>query len=403
MRKYFKGFITGILISSILLLSITIFGETIETILNGVNITINGVRVAESGENYTLSNGSEVPNSILYNGTTYLPIRKISELLEKNITWDGITKTITIYDSESDSIRLNDDVKNNESLTFDINDLNLSFNINQVVQDANSLRIYTSCKNNSNKYGVVFGNSLYVYIDDIEYRMQKDMLFDISANEEKDVLIYFEPINNVSKIDLRAYNSWDIHKKNILAEVKNLIVDNNQNDTTIYTEPLNINPLDNHEELLKILEDNFSVLKTEIGETEFVFEIYKNNSEKIDYDYKIEVSYDLTFFMRVEDSLEYSIEMREKSKNQLKDFQEKIARTCIVAFPHSKLKGSYFRDGYRYDAIKEGYFTIEYFSWQNYTYKLNYNIHDDAYYKTELSCFRWTSDRDDGLKIEGIE
>ena len=44
-------------------------------------------------------NGNQV-YPIIYNGTTYLPIRAISELMKEPIEWNGVTKTIFIGDGE---------------------------------------------------------------------------------------------------------------------------------------------------------------------------------------------------------------------------------------------------------------------------------------------------------------
>lgn len=41
------------------------------------------------------ANGSKV-YPILYNGTTYLPVRAIGNLMKKDVGWDGTTKTITL-------------------------------------------------------------------------------------------------------------------------------------------------------------------------------------------------------------------------------------------------------------------------------------------------------------------
>jgi hypothetical protein len=59
---------------------------------------LDGQQVGTANTNYTLSNGDQVPFSILYNGTTYLPIRKISELLGKEVGYIAETKTITLGD-----------------------------------------------------------------------------------------------------------------------------------------------------------------------------------------------------------------------------------------------------------------------------------------------------------------
>lgn len=103
MKKFIKGYIAGLL--TIILLTGTVLGATnaeqIEVFFNNINIAYNGDTVAKQGENYTLSNGSSVPYSILYEGTTYLPLRKISEIFDKEIEWDGTTYTANLADKET--------------------------------------------------------------------------------------------------------------------------------------------------------------------------------------------------------------------------------------------------------------------------------------------------------------
>ena len=47
--------------------------------------------------------GQEV-HPILYNGTTYLPLRAIGELMDKNVNWDQSTKTATLSGSRGGSV-----------------------------------------------------------------------------------------------------------------------------------------------------------------------------------------------------------------------------------------------------------------------------------------------------------
>jgi|GEM_PF-3951804 hypothetical protein len=68
----------------------------LDALINNVNIMLDGKIVSNKGSNYTLSNGSQVPNSILYKGTTYVPIRKLGELMGKDIGYIGETQTVVI-------------------------------------------------------------------------------------------------------------------------------------------------------------------------------------------------------------------------------------------------------------------------------------------------------------------
>lgn len=100
MKKTLKGFVLGVIITTILMSTVIGVGvkETIEVLFNSVNLSVNGSITSKVGENYTLDNSEEVPYSILYKGTTYLPIRKVSEILSKEVGWDGNTSTVSIND-----------------------------------------------------------------------------------------------------------------------------------------------------------------------------------------------------------------------------------------------------------------------------------------------------------------
>ncbi len=97
--KQAKYFVMGFLVATLMFSTMT-FGagikRSIEVALNSVNISVEGVMKGQIGENFKLPNGDSAPFSIVYNGTTYLPIRKVSELVGKDITWDGNTSTIDL-------------------------------------------------------------------------------------------------------------------------------------------------------------------------------------------------------------------------------------------------------------------------------------------------------------------
>ena len=97
MKRYIKGLITGLLIGAAVT-AIPAVAENIDALFNEVRININGVDKVQWGESITLSDGTQTPYSILYNGTTYLPLRKTAELLGKEAYWNGDSKTVSVVD-----------------------------------------------------------------------------------------------------------------------------------------------------------------------------------------------------------------------------------------------------------------------------------------------------------------
>ncbi len=95
-KNTLKGIVAATLAGVITVCSIPAIAQGIEALMNSVNIKLDGVKVASVDESYVLQNGTSVPYSILYEGTTYMPIRKVSELLDINIGWDNDTRTVLV-------------------------------------------------------------------------------------------------------------------------------------------------------------------------------------------------------------------------------------------------------------------------------------------------------------------
>ncbi|GAB6107757.1 hypothetical protein [Fusibacter bizertensis] len=101
--KRLQGFILGLMATIIIFAAFPTFADTVSVVFNTINLKINGVEVAKAGDQFTLDNGDKVPFSIIYKGTTYLPLKKIGQLLDKSIVWEGTTKTISVNDNGSQS------------------------------------------------------------------------------------------------------------------------------------------------------------------------------------------------------------------------------------------------------------------------------------------------------------
>jgi hypothetical protein len=71
------------------------FATVISASFNKINIEVEGSLKAVSGEYFVRTTG-DVPYSILYMGTTYLPLAKVCEFVGYDVSWDGETRTVYI-------------------------------------------------------------------------------------------------------------------------------------------------------------------------------------------------------------------------------------------------------------------------------------------------------------------
>jgi len=106
MKRKVKGFAANFMavLMALSLFFNTVQAEGVTTInveLNRINVTINGIAAGTAGMDYALDDGTMVPFSILYNDTTYLPIRKVAELLGMDVSWDETTSTAGINTRKS--------------------------------------------------------------------------------------------------------------------------------------------------------------------------------------------------------------------------------------------------------------------------------------------------------------
>lgn len=106
MKKFLIGFLAAsalfVLTGAALVMSGTVEFST-------VNVEVNGQRVGSVGETYTLGNGEQAPYSISYKdakggATTYLPVRKISELLGVDIQWDGANNAVQVIEGTEQNV-----------------------------------------------------------------------------------------------------------------------------------------------------------------------------------------------------------------------------------------------------------------------------------------------------------
>ena len=93
MRKRLQGLLVGILIG-VLLTGGLVFAkqgsEMIEVVYQNVKLYVDGVLITPKDAN------GNIVEPFISNGTTYLPVRALSEALGKNVSWDGSTSSVIV-------------------------------------------------------------------------------------------------------------------------------------------------------------------------------------------------------------------------------------------------------------------------------------------------------------------
>ncbi len=95
MKKRLQGLITGMLIGALLTSGI-VFAKNIQETINAVYMN---VKLVIDGEEITPKDANgNIVEPFIYNGTTYLPVRAIGEVFNKDVHWDGENATVYVGD-----------------------------------------------------------------------------------------------------------------------------------------------------------------------------------------------------------------------------------------------------------------------------------------------------------------
>lgn len=95
MKYGVTGFTLGALFFSGIALGAT---NKIEVSFDPVKFIVDNVDKTPANGKFN-NNGSSVPSSIIYSGTTYVPLKLVGDMMGKPVGWDGKTKSILFGDS----------------------------------------------------------------------------------------------------------------------------------------------------------------------------------------------------------------------------------------------------------------------------------------------------------------
>ena len=172
MKKRLQGLIAGILIGTMLTSGMVFakqISDTAELFYNNIKIYIDGGEIVPKDAN------GNVVEPFTMNGTTYLPVRAISNAFGKDVEWDGATQSVYIGkkdqtkpDNYLDRIQYNDYKEGYEHNDFTI--------INGTVTDYNN-KIYTN--------GLLFNAYAWNPVADDSNQAQISMSYPLNSQYKK--------------------------------------------------------------------------------------------------------------------------------------------------------------------------------------------------------------------------
>lgn len=92
-KQTIKGFFSGLLTAALILaLAVPAMAA-----MKDIKVSVGGISIYVDGQLKVPVNAQGTPvDPLVYDGTTYLPVRAISNMLGKEVTWDGDTSSIYI-------------------------------------------------------------------------------------------------------------------------------------------------------------------------------------------------------------------------------------------------------------------------------------------------------------------
>lgn len=224
-----KGLLLGFTLSSVLFAGIPAFAEgaveNIEVALNSINLIVNGKKVAA--------------DNILYNCTTYVPIRAVAEMMWENVVWDEESNTAGIFDKDykpSDSSSFNPEILDKVPKQVSIKsaywggDSNIPADFSKHVGPNEFVVISDTWENTSADYSV--SSSI---IDAFQQLCDRELI--LSAVGHPDVKVNFYPTANYGSSPTK--NGWitmwkitvqDSSLKNIVSGVKYKLIPSNNSE-----------------------------------------------------------------------------------------------------------------------------------------------------------------------------
>lgn len=164
-------------------------------------------------------------------------------------------------------------------------------------------------------------------------------------------------------------------------------INNNQPSPTT-TPTQTVNAPTTVSELETYLNQNFSSLVTPMGTMRLTNNVIENPTNQLPFDYWIQTSWEITSVdtdipFNIAYSNKYTDAQKEATKEILRQTQRNIYNKVHEFFPTKKLDGGFYNGFYKYPATHEGFESIQFLSWYNYTPELG------TYNEATMAGFNW--------------
>ena len=234
--------------------------------------------VVDGTERTFYSATGQEAHPIVYNGTTYLPLRAIGELMGKNVNWDQSTLTVTISGTRntSDVVGTPDKNPKSQSITAEIRD-DFTIVVDGVTQK------FTDANGNV-AYPMLYNGSTYLPLRSVGKLMGKAVSWD-----SKTETITLSGKNNSLVTDADSFNNTQNNTQNNNSQ-------NNNSGSTISVEEAKNKALSHAG--LSSSQVTFVKAKMDWDDRRQVYEVEFYTNDHKEYDYEIDaytgevVSYD---------------------------------------------------------------------------------------------------------------
>lgn len=356
---------------------------------------------------------------VIFNDTTMVPVRAVADCFNAETQWSNLNRSVSITTNGISVYADSPDVPDIGKLfDLDLKYKNVQQDVVTYVYNYDEVLALGDEINLMDEYFAKFGYVQGQEPDTLETRYSKDAtILYFNSNINKFIIrVIFSEINDndfivevnntapvynidgvIQYITSQDKDAWEkLGWYTNINDVQQTLYSKDGESIVVYKSevPEYLNAgwyeevLNNSESIENYLTKKYSTCTTALGDTNFTFTVYKNDSVSFPYDYWILVEYDYLFFYKIADTISYTEAEKAQAKADLKWFQECIALDLINRFPDKKLTGEYYHGYYKYPSIRQGYTSTTCYTWSNY--KENDPIdYGNRYYNSEIVGFQW--------------